>query len=63
MKESRAKVKIRAKCFKCNRTWPLLKFKGEVSKLKDFALPEEIPCIHCGYMNKQSELKLQKTQR
>lgn len=63
MKSPRAKVKIRAKCFKCNRTWVMLKVKGNMDKLKDFALPEEIPCIFCGYVNKQSELRLQKNQR
>lgn len=64
MKETKASVKIRAKCFKCNKTWVMLKLKkANVEKLKEFSLPEKIECIHCGHENSQSELKLQKTQR
>lgn len=61
MKMPKGKVKVRAKCFKCGKTWVLV--KGSLDKLKDFALPEIIPCPECKYENKQSELRAQKVQR
>ena len=61
MKLSKGKVKLRAKCFNCNRTWVLV--NTTLDKMKQFALGEIITCPHCGYENKQSELKMHSSRR